>query len=335
MLTGPIPATRRLLERNGMVMDDIDLVEINEAFSSVVLAWERELEPDMEKVNVNGGAIALGHPVGASGSRLFATLVAGDGAPGCRNRSGHDVLRGRPRDGDARAAVRVMIDLSRYIFAGDGVWWGQAGAEPEPLVNALLEQVDTIGPLRAFCGLTWNDRLSGDLPESLPNGLSVLSYGGLGDLRLLSRHGLLDVVPCHYSAIPRMFERRLLPADVGLVQVSPPDRNGEVTLGIGVEYVADALPHARTLIAEINHKMPRTTGSSTIPLSAFAATVETDRPLREAPSARARPGGAFDCRARRHAGPGRRHASRSVSGPSPTRCSKPSPITGTSAFTAA
>ena len=177
-----------------------------------------------------------------------------------------------------------MIELTWYIWAGDGVWWGQAGAEPEPLVNALLEQVDAIGPLRAFCGLTWNDRLSGDLPESLPNGLSVLSYGGLGDLRLLSRHGLLDVVPCHYSAIPRMFARRLLPSDVGLVQVSPPDRHGEVTLGIGVDYVADAVPHARTLIAEINHKMPRTKGSATIPLSAFATTVETDRPLREAPS---------------------------------------------------
>ena len=76
MLTGPIPATRRLLERNGMTMDDIDLVEINEAFSSVVLAWERELKPDMDRVNVNGGAIALGHPVGASGSRLFGTLLA-------------------------------------------------------------------------------------------------------------------------------------------------------------------------------------------------------------------------------------------------------------------
>ena len=76
MLTGPIPATRRLLERNGMVIDDIDLVEINEAFSSVVLAWERELKPDLARVNVKGGAIALGHPVGASGSRLFATLLA-------------------------------------------------------------------------------------------------------------------------------------------------------------------------------------------------------------------------------------------------------------------
>lgn len=76
MLTGPIPATRRLLERNAMTIDDIDLIEVNEAFSSVVLAWERELKPDMDRVNVNGGAIALGHPVGASGSRLFGTLLA-------------------------------------------------------------------------------------------------------------------------------------------------------------------------------------------------------------------------------------------------------------------
>jgi acetyl-CoA acetyltransferase family protein len=76
MLTGPIPATRNLLERNGMTIDDIDLVEINEAFSSVVLAWERELKPDMGRVNVNGGAIALGHPVGATGARLFGTLLA-------------------------------------------------------------------------------------------------------------------------------------------------------------------------------------------------------------------------------------------------------------------
>jgi acetyl-CoA acyltransferase len=76
MLTGPIPATRKLLERNGMTVDDIDLVEVNEAFSSVVLAWERELKPDMDKVNVNGGAIALGHAVGSSGTRLLATLLA-------------------------------------------------------------------------------------------------------------------------------------------------------------------------------------------------------------------------------------------------------------------
>ncbi len=75
MLTAPIPATKRVLERAGLTMDDIDLIEINEAFASVVLAWEKELHPDMSKVNVNGGAIALGHPLGASGARLMTTLL--------------------------------------------------------------------------------------------------------------------------------------------------------------------------------------------------------------------------------------------------------------------
>jgi acetyl-CoA acetyltransferase family protein len=75
MLTGPIPGTRKILERNGMTLDDIDLIEINEAFASVVAAWEQELEPDMERVNVNGGAIALGHPLGSTGARLLTTLL--------------------------------------------------------------------------------------------------------------------------------------------------------------------------------------------------------------------------------------------------------------------
>ena len=75
MLTGPIPATRQVLERAKLTLDDIDLVEINEAFASVPLAWAAELGADMEKVNVNGGAIALGHPLGASGAKLMATLL--------------------------------------------------------------------------------------------------------------------------------------------------------------------------------------------------------------------------------------------------------------------
>jgi acetyl-CoA acyltransferase len=75
MLTGPIPSTKAVLARAGLSIDDIDLVEINEAFASVVLAWEKEIHPDMEKVNVNGGAIALGHPLGASGAKLMGTLL--------------------------------------------------------------------------------------------------------------------------------------------------------------------------------------------------------------------------------------------------------------------
>jgi acetyl-CoA acyltransferase len=75
MLEGPIPATRKILERNGMKIDDIDLIEINEAFAPVVAAWKRELSPDMDRVNVNGGAMALGHPLGSTGARLITTLL--------------------------------------------------------------------------------------------------------------------------------------------------------------------------------------------------------------------------------------------------------------------
>jgi len=75
MLTGPIPATAKVLERAGIGVEDVDLFEVNEAFAPVVLAWAQEHHPDMEKVNVNGGAIALGHPLGASGARLMTTLL--------------------------------------------------------------------------------------------------------------------------------------------------------------------------------------------------------------------------------------------------------------------
>jgi acetyl-CoA acyltransferase len=75
MLTGPIPATRKVLERAKLALEDIDLFEVNEAFASVVLAYEKEVRPEAGKLNVNGGAIALGHPLGASGTRLLATLL--------------------------------------------------------------------------------------------------------------------------------------------------------------------------------------------------------------------------------------------------------------------
>jgi acetyl-CoA acyltransferase len=75
MLEGPIPATAKILQRNGMAIDDIDLIEINEAFAPVVAAWRREHNPDMDRVNVNGGAMALGHPLGSTGARLITTLL--------------------------------------------------------------------------------------------------------------------------------------------------------------------------------------------------------------------------------------------------------------------
>jgi acetyl-CoA acetyltransferase family protein len=75
MLEGPIPATKKLLERNSISINDIDLIEINEAFAPVVAAWRRVHNPDMDRVNVNGGAMALGHPLGSTGARLITTLL--------------------------------------------------------------------------------------------------------------------------------------------------------------------------------------------------------------------------------------------------------------------
>lgn len=172
-----------------------------------------------------------------------------------------------------------MIDLRPFLADGAGLWWGQASAEPEPLVHALLDQMPDLGPRTAFCGLSWDLRLTRELPA----GLSILSYGGLGELRALSRAGRLDVVPCHYSALPRMFAEGHLPTDVGFVQVSPPDTDGNCSLGIGVDYAADAVRHTKVLVAEVNHRMPATRGTERIPLRRFAGHVETDRPLREAP----------------------------------------------------
>jgi acetyl-CoA acetyltransferase len=75
MLTAPIPATFKVLQKAGMTIDQMDRVEINEAFASVVLAWQHEIQADMQRVNVNGGAVAIGHPLGASGARLTTVLL--------------------------------------------------------------------------------------------------------------------------------------------------------------------------------------------------------------------------------------------------------------------
>jgi acyl-CoA hydrolase len=172
-----------------------------------------------------------------------------------------------------------MIDLAEFVRPGSGVWWGQAGAEPTPLVHALLDQVGHIGDIRAFVGLTWDARLTDEPPEEL----HLSSYGALGSLRRLTKQGRVEVIGSTYSALPRLFADGGLPADVGMVQVSPADADGRHSLGIGVDYMADAIESTPVLIAEINERMPVTSGGPRIPTARFAATVHTDRTLMEAP----------------------------------------------------
>lgn len=170
-----------------------------------------------------------------------------------------------------------MLDFAEQLRPGMGVWWSQAAAEPRPLVDLLLAQAPALGSLRLFTGLSWNDQLA----QSMSPTDTMVSYGGLGALRELGATDRLEVVPCHYSALPRMFAEHRLPCDAGLLQVSPPDRDGMCSLGIGVDYMADAIGHTPLLFAEINRQMPDIPGSPRIPLSRFTATLETDRPLQQ------------------------------------------------------
>ena len=119
-LTGPIPATRLLLRRSGLGPDDVSLFEVNEAFASVVAAWARELNIPDTKVNVNGGAIALGHPVGATGARLLATLVHELRLARRRARRRHDVLRRGPRHRDDAPRPRRRPPTTTPVTTGDG-----------------------------------------------------------------------------------------------------------------------------------------------------------------------------------------------------------------------
>ena len=168
------------------------------------------------------------------------------------------------------------LELARWILPGDGVVFGQACAEPTVLVDALIGQAAQIGSLRAFVGLTWGDRINDEASDSL----EIVSYGALGRLGRVPR---LRIVPCHYSALPRLFAAGALPGDVAFVQVAPPDPMGRCSLGVGVDYLADALEHARVVIAEVNDHCPVTAGHW-IAWDRLDAVVFTSRPLLEAPA---------------------------------------------------
>jgi acyl-CoA hydrolase len=164
------------------------------------------------------------------------------------------------------------LDLSDWVAPGDGVLWGQACAEPVLLVDALLRDAPDV-ELSAFVGLSWRE-----LP--VPATWRVLSYGALGRLGRLPG---LEVVPCHFSELPALFARGRLPCDVALIQVSPPDALGRCSLGPGVDYLWDALPHARTVIAEVNDFCPAAAGAW-VAWDRLDVVVQTSRPLLEAPA---------------------------------------------------
>jgi acyl-CoA hydrolase len=157
----------------------------------------------------------------------------------------------------------------------DHVVVGQCCGEPTGLLEALIEQQPAIGRLSLFVGMTFGETLTRP-----GEGLEVSSYGALG--RTAEIPGLA-IVPCHFSALPTLFATRAIPVDVALIQVAPPDQRGRCSLGVTVDYLADALPYARVVLAEINAQCPSTSGAW-IERDRIDAAVEVSRPLMQAPS---------------------------------------------------
>ena len=188
MLTGPIPATTKVLERAKPRIDDIDLVEINEAFASVVLAWEKEHHPDMSKVNVNGGAIALGHPLGCSGAKLMATLLNELERTGGRyglqtmceggGMANATIIERLGISGPFRTpecAVTIVVKLALAVMAGLLIWrvgtpmlGGLARPIPEPPPPGELRKVKLALPVLDLRHRAADDRRQRPGPGAAP-----------------------------------------------------------------------------------------------------------------------------------------------------------------------
>lgn len=160
------------------------------------------------------------------------------------------------------------LDLDRWLRPGDGIVVGNLTAEPVELVRAVFRSA--VPDLTVFLGMSLHDH---DVPPSV----KVRSYGGLGKTGRIPR---LEIVPTNYSALPRAFADRLIPADVVLLQVTPPDADGRCSLGVAADYLPDAIEHARVVIAQINPRLPRVGGAS-IAFDSLSHAIERDEPLAE------------------------------------------------------
>jgi acyl-CoA hydrolase len=161
-------------------------------------------------------------------------------------------------------------DLAPWLRAGDGVVVAQAGAEPTALVEAVGAHAPALG-LSVFAGMSYTDVF----PRVAAQGARIVSYGALGGTAKVPG---LEIVPCNYSALPALLASGRVACDVVLIQVSPPDPDGRCSLGPSADYSADALAHARVVIAEVKERCPRTTGT-TVAYDDLDAVLATRREL--------------------------------------------------------
>lgn len=174
----------------------------------------------------------------------------------------------------AREFTEDTLDLTQWIRPGDGVFWSQACSEPVGLVDRLVEQASQLGSTNVYCGHTLRDVLA----DPRAAHLRITSHGTLGRLGHVARQRRVNIVPTHYSEIPGLFALRALPGDVALLQLAPPDRFGRCSYGMDSGYVADAVRHARVIVAEINEQMPSVAGDG-LAFDDLDVLVHTDRPV--------------------------------------------------------
>jgi acetyl-CoA hydrolase len=171
------------------------------------------------------------------------------------------------------AAAVSSVDLSSVIRAGDGLVWGQACAEPQTLVEALVAQRRALSGCRVFLGSSYSGLVR---PEHADH-LRLSSYCGTGTNRALAQAGVLDLLPSPYSQLGALIRNGGIRCDVAMVQVSPPNARGEYSLGLAVEYLAPALEAARAVIAEVNDRIPWTHTQPLLRREDFDLLVESSR----------------------------------------------------------
>jgi acyl-CoA hydrolase len=166
------------------------------------------------------------------------------------------------------------IDLRRFVQPGDHIVWGQGTGEPQTLTEALVDQRAELGGVSVFLGSTFSSTLKAEHADHL----RLVGIGGIGRNADLVRAGVLDVLPCHISAVPRLLEERLLRADVVFVQVSPVRSDGYHSLGLVADYVKAAMAQARVVVAEVNDQVPHTLGEALVHPSELDHVIATSRP---------------------------------------------------------
>jgi len=167
-----------------------------------------------------------------------------------------------------------MMDLRSVIRPGDAILWGQACAEPQTLVEALVAQRAQLGAVGAFLGSSY----SGIVRPEHADHLRLSAYCGTGTNRALADAGALEILPAPYSQLGALIRSGKIGCDVVMLQVSPPNARGEYSLGLAVEYLAPALEVARAVIAEVNDRVPWTHTEPLLRREDFSLVLETSRP---------------------------------------------------------